>query len=131
MTGDLFHIGHLRAIKQCAKYGLVFVGLLTNRALKGYKPPTIIPYWERKELIDSIKGVYKVVPQHSLNMKNNLLAYNINLVASGDGFEPAELEAIKEAKCEPLEINYYPYQSTTKIREKILTIYGKSDKQKM
>jgi len=99
------------------------VGLLTDRALEGYKK-TIIPYEYRKEIIEAM-GV-SVVPQDSLDCYENLVIYKAEYVASGDGFEPEELEAIKRAGCEVLNIQIDGEKkgqklfSTTKIKNKII-----------
>jgi cytidyltransferase-like protein len=131
MTADILTPGHLRVIQECATYGRVFVGLLTDRALKKYKN-TIFSYKERKEILDSIKYIYKVLPQRSLNCFNNLVKYKINFVASGDGFEPEELEAIKRAKCKKLDIRFKGEKkngklfSSTLVKKKICEKLGYS-----
>ena len=101
MTADLLHVGHLRTIRECQRHGEVIIGLLTEKALEGYKG-TVIPYEERKELLEGF-GV-KVVPQDSLNCFENLMACKADYCASGDGFEPEELEAMRRANCKPLNI---------------------------
>jgi len=126
MTGDLFHVGHLRTIRKCQEYGKVIVGLLTDKALAGYKE-AIIPFEQRKEIIEAVK--VKVVPQNSLNCYDNLIKYKIHLVASGDGFEPEELDAIKRANCKPINIQLNGEQkgqklfSTKQIKQKIYDVF--------
>jgi len=120
MTADLFHVGHLDAIRHCQKYGQVIVGLLTNKALAGYKE-VIIPFKQRAEILAAV-GV-KAVPQNSLNCYDNLIKYHADYCASGDGFEPEELEAIRRAGCKPLSFPYSLRQSTTAIKKKILSLY--------
>lgn len=115
-TFDLFHIGHLRAIKKCAsKCDYLIIGLLD---FPDYKK-TIIPYSERKEIVKSIPFVKEVRKQKSLKM--NLKG--IDLVFSGDGFEPEEIESINKQGCKAVNIGYYAGQSTTKIKEKISRLY--------
>lgn len=120
MSADLLHVGHLRAIRQCAKKGKVIIGLLTDELIKSYKGEPIIPYKERKELLEAIKEVYQVVKQDSLspNLKG------MNYMASGDGFEDLELEAMVKYKCKPLKIKYFDKQSTTKIKNKVVENYA-------
>jgi len=119
-TMDLFHIGHLRAIRKCEKFGKVIIGLLSDEAIKNYKGKTpIIPFIQRKKIIDNIKGSHIAVKQSNINPFLNLKKYKPNFVASGDGFELEELEAIKKVGCRAVHISYYKPQSTTLIKQKI------------
>jgi cytidyltransferase-like protein len=113
MSADLFHIGHLRAIKQCAEKGSVYVGLLTDRLMREYKGEPIIPFKQRKEILEGISEVHKVIEQDSLTPNLEGMTY----LASGDGFEKDELKAL--GKCKLLKLKYCKEQSTTKIKEKI------------
>jgi len=117
MSADVFHIGHLRAIRQCARYGKVIVGLLTDEVIRNYKGEPIIPFNQRKELLEAIPEVYKVVRQTSLNPINFISG--VDYVASGDGWETEELEAIKKVGAQPLNISYCKEQSTSAIKTKI------------
>ena len=66
---DLFHIGHLNIIKrakeQCEH---LIVGVSTDELVKEYKNKyPIIPFEERKEIIESLKYVDEVVPQTTMD----------------------------------------------------------------
>lgn len=115
MSADVFHIGHLRAIRQCFQKGDVIVGLLSDEIIRKYKGEPIIPFEQRKEILKAIPEVYKVVKQDSLtpNLKG------VDYLASGDGFEMAELEAMRKYGCRALKIKYCKEQSSTKIKNKI------------
>jgi len=115
MSADLWHIGHLRAIKQCAKHGEVIVGLLSDGVLKNYKGGCIIPFSQRKEILEAIPEVSKVIKQNELNPIKYLKG--IDFIASGDGWEEDELKAIKKAKVKVLDIEYCKEQSTTQIKD--------------
>ena len=121
MTADLFHIGHLRAIRQCVKYGDVYIGLLTDRVLKDYKGKPIIPFWQRKEILEALPEVKKVIKQDSLNPIKYLKG--MDYIASGDGWEEEELRAIKKLKVKPLNINYCKEQSTTQVKTAIYRLF--------
>jgi glycerol-3-phosphate cytidylyltransferase len=112
MTGDLFHVGHLRAIRKASRRcDYLIVGLLNDPKYK----KTIIPFKERKEIIKALPEVYKVVEQKGLKMNLKGVKY----VFSGDGFEKEELESIEKAGCKAINIGYYKGQSTTNIKKKI------------
>jgi len=113
MTADLFHIGHLRAIRKAKKRcDLLVIGLLDCPEYK----KTVIPFKERKEILEALPEVDYVVRQKSLKMNLE----GVDLVFSGDGFEKEEMEQIKAYKCKAVNIGYYKGQSTTAIK-KLLT----------
>lgn len=109
MTADLFHIGHLRAIRQAKKKcDLLIIGLLDCPKYK----KTIIPFKERKEILEALPEVDGVVRQKSLKMDLK----GVDLVFSGDGFEKEEMEQIKKFGCKAVKIKYYKGQSTSSIK---------------
>ena len=66
MSADLFHHGHLNIIGEAKKLGHVIVGLLTDEAIVSYKRLPLIPYAQRKAIVENIKGVSEVVAQETL-----------------------------------------------------------------
>jgi len=116
MTADLFHIGHLRAIRQAyKKCDYLIIGLLN---CPKYKKP-IISFKERKEILEALPEVCEVRGQKSL--KPNLKG--CDYIFSGDGLEPEEIECAKKYDCKLIKIKYYNGQSTTKIKEKISRLH--------
>lgn len=116
MTADLFHIGHLKAIRQAyKKCDYLIIGLLD---CPSYKKP-IIPFKERKEILEALPEVGEVRRQKSLKPNLN----NCNFVFSGDGFEPDEIKSAEKYNCKPVKIKYYDGQTTTKIKEKVSRLY--------
>ncbi len=52
---DLFHIGHLNALKAAAKYcDMLFIGVFSDRVIQSYKASPIIPEKDRLEIIQHI-----------------------------------------------------------------------------
>ena len=49
-------------IREVRKLRKVIVGLLTDEAIASYKRIPLIPYKERKSIVENIKGVDEVVP---------------------------------------------------------------------
>ena len=130
MTGDLFHMGHLNAINYCyskLEPDFLYIGLLTDRVIEKYKgEKPIIPFEERMSILLHLMHSYGdllVEKQNDINPYKNLVKFNIDTLASGDGFEPIEKEAAKKAGCKLLHFQYYKKQSTTKIKEKIIKQY--------
>lgn len=59
---DPIHIGHIRCFKKAKKLGDKLIVILnTDKFLKKKKGYIFMPYYERKEIIESIKYVDKVV----------------------------------------------------------------------
>ena len=78
MSADLLHQGHINIIKEATKYGEVIIGLLTDKAIASYKRVPYMTYDERKAVIEQVKGVTKVIPQLTLDYKDNLLKLKPN-----------------------------------------------------
>ena len=85
---DMFHIGHLNILKR-AKENCEFliVGVTTDKlALYKNKVP-IIPFIERKQIIEAIKYVDMVIPQESMNKKEVCEKYNVDVIFVGDDWK--------------------------------------------
>ena len=87
MSADLVHPGHLVVLKAGAELGDVTVGVLTDEAVSSYKRLPYMSYEQRKEIIENIKGVTKVVPQETLDYRPNLLKYKPDYVVHGDDWK--------------------------------------------
>jgi cytidyltransferase-like protein len=112
MTADLFHVGHLMTIRQAkSECDYLTIGLLDCPEYK----KTVIPFNERKQLLEALPEVDRVVRQKSLYM--NLKGYD--KVFTGDGFSWEELESINKYGCEQIILDFPRIQSTTNIKEKI------------
>ena len=87
MSADLVHPGHLNIINNGAKYGDVVIGLLTDEAIASYKRVPYMNYDQRAEVISSIKGVSKVIPQNTLDYSKNLIELKPDFVLHGDDWK--------------------------------------------
>lgn len=84
MSADLVHPGHIKLIKNAATLGQVTVGLLTDKAIASYKRLPFMAYEERKTVVESLRNVTSVVPQHTLDYSDNLIALKPDFVVHGD-----------------------------------------------
>jgi len=84
MSADLVHPGHLNIIKKAAELGEVTIGLLTDAAIASYKRLPYMTFEQRKEVMENIKGVSRVVPQTTLDYVPNLEQYKPDYVVHGD-----------------------------------------------
>lgn len=87
MSADLVHPGHLNIINEAKKLGDVTVGLLTDKAIASYKRLPALKYEQRKIVIENIKGVSEVVPQHELDYSANLRMLKPDFVVHGDDWQ--------------------------------------------
>jgi len=134
MSCEILHIGHVLAIREAKKYGNVIIGLLSDEVIeeyKGHKP--IMTYKHRAELLISLMETHSVLRQKTLKPDPNLLKeLNIRYIASGDGFEPEEIEAAEEAGVSTLDIRLPNEKegekkySTTNIKNKVIKQWQKN-----
>ena len=105
MSVTLLHHGHIRILKKASHYGQVIVALTKDKEIKkfkGYK--TEMNFFQRKEILESIRYVHSVVPSNFIiNNKNGFLAKNyaewkknlIELIDDSDKRAKIGLEAKK------------------------------------
>lgn len=123
-TWDLFHIGHLNILKQSFAEGdKLVVGVSTDELVQTYKKTKpVIPFEERKEIIESISFVDEVVPQHNLNDPNILEEWDIDIVTIGDDWKGKGCPQQEYMENNNIKLVYIPYTkhvSSTKIKNKI------------
>ena len=87
MSADLLHPGHINIINEAAKLGDLTVGVLTDTAIASYKRLPFMTYEQRKKVVENIKGVSKVVPQETLDYRDNLNALKPDIVVHGDDWK--------------------------------------------
>ena len=88
-TYDLFHIGHLRLLKMVKSLSKnLIVGVSTDEFNTKKSKKTIIPYDQRKEIIENIKCVDLVIPEISWEQKvDDIKKYSINAFAMGSDWK--------------------------------------------
>ena len=96
MSADLVHHGHLNIIKKAQALGYVIVGLLTDAAIASYKRLPLLPYKQRKMIVENIKGVDEVVPQETLDYVLNLRKIKPDFVVHGDDWKTGVQEETRQ-----------------------------------
>ena len=127
MSADLIHPGHLNIINKASELGEVTVGLLTDEAIASYKRLPYLEFEQRKQIIESIKGVSKVIAQETLDYGPNLLKMKPDFVVHGDdwkeGIQSATrsevIKVIHQWGGELVEVPYTVGISSTKINKSI------------
>ena len=125
LIGDVLHAGHVRLIKEGAKYGDVIIGLLTNKACAELNDIPFIDYKKRKEVIESLSHVSKVIEQTSASYLKNLNYLKPDYVIHGDDwkntyqkkYREEVVSFFKKNKGKLIEIPYSNDVNAIKIKE--------------
>lgn len=116
---DLFHIGHLNLLRNAkAECEYLIVGVLTDELVAFYKKePPFIPCNERKDIIESIKYVDKVVLVNRTNISKMKAweLYHFDCLFSGNDWqnEQSWLEDKKRLNAVGSDIFFFPYTQST------------------
>ncbi|MBQ6781945.1 MAG: phosphoenolpyruvate mutase [Treponema sp.] len=130
ITGDIIHPGIINIINEGAKRGELTIGLLTDSAIVSHKRLPYLTYDQRKQVVENIKGVAKVVPQEDWSYVPNLKKYKPDIMIHGDDWKTNYLskireecfEVIKEWGGEIVEIPYTKGINSTALAENASTI---------
>lgn len=91
---DIFHVGHLRYLKESANYGdILVVGVNSDasiKRLKGNKRP-IVPQNERMELLSSLSFVTYVVPFDEDTPYEIIKKIKPDIITKGGDYNPDEV----------------------------------------
>jgi cytidyltransferase-like protein len=124
---DLFHIGHLNAIRQCAALGdLVIIGVTGDADATQYKRPPIISQCDRADIVKALAEVHDVIcPCPLIVTRDFMKQHNIDLVVHGfcneeDAARQKEFFAVPMQLGQFQQISYYHGLSTTDIMNKII-----------
>ena len=85
MSCSILHHGHIRLLKKASKFGRVIVALTSDSEIKKYKKITPeLNFKRRKEILDSIKYVSKVI-KSNFNITEKFLKKNkLDLLVHGN-----------------------------------------------
>jgi glycerol-3-phosphate cytidylyltransferase len=118
-TFDLFHIGHLRLLKRVKELGNhLSVSISTDEfnSVKGKK--TLIPYEQRKEIVENIKCVDLVIPETCWEQKiEDIKKYEIDIFAMGNDWD-GKFDFLKEY-CEVIYLPRTEDISSTEIKKQM------------
>ena len=114
---DLFHIGHLniirRAKEQCDH---LIVGVSTDELVKEYKNKyPIIPYEERKQIVEALKYVDEVVPQTTMDKYAAWENLHYEALFHGDDWKNSDMynKYVEEFEGTGVEFVFLPHTEGT------------------
>ena len=135
LSADILHEGHINILKTASLYGNVIVGLLTDEAIASYKNIPSLNFKKRKVVVENIKFVSKVIPQHTLDYVENLNLIKPNYVVHGDDWKigvqkktrDRVIKTLKKWSGKLIEPKYTKNISSTSIKNKISNILSTPD----
>lgn len=114
-TFDLFHLGHLRILQRARELGdflIVAVSSDEFNAVKGKK--CVYPYEHRAQIVQAIKYVDKVIPEHNWEQKIKDVTENeVDTFVMGDDWK-GKFDFLK-VYCEVVYLDRTKDISTTQI----------------
>ena len=123
---DMFHIGHLNILKKSKEYcDFLIVGVSTDELVEKYKHKTpVIPYEQRREIVEAIKYVDRVVPQINMDKLQAWEKYRFEVIFHGDDWKNSEMykQVENEMKQKGVDLVFIPHTegvSSTIIYRKI------------
>ena len=121
-SSDLLHGGHMAILGRAARLGKLTVGVMSDEAVASYKRFPLIPYEERKALLENVRGVSRVVRQDSLSYREVLETYRPDIVVHGDnwreGFQkPLREEVLRILSSYGGRLVEFPYSADPKYKE--------------
>jgi len=130
VSADLVHHGHINIINEARKLGDVTLGLLTDKAIADYRKLPYLSYEQRKVIMENIKGVNEVIPQHTHDYTDNLKMLRPDYVVHGDDWKEGSqrqvrdkvIEVLKEWGGQLVEIPYTGGVSSTDMDKRLQDI---------
>jgi phosphoenolpyruvate phosphomutase len=96
MIGDIIHPGIINIVREAAKHGDVLVGLFTDKAIASHKRLPYLSYEQRREVVENLKGVSRVVPQDEWSYVPNLRKYRPDFIIHGDDWKNGPESSLRE-----------------------------------
>ncbi len=121
-SADMLHSGHMAIIKKAQTLGRLTIGVLSDEAVASYKRFPLIPFEERKSLIENISGVERVVEQKTLSYADILRRLQPDYVVHGDDCVAGVKRPIRDEVVSVLaeyggELVEFPYSRDAKYDE--------------
>ena len=96
MTADIIHPGIINILNEAAKRGEVIVGLLTDSAIAPHKRLPYLTYEQRRQVVENLKGVSRIVSQEEWSYVPNLRKYKPDYIIHGDDWKTGPLSKIRQ-----------------------------------
>ena len=121
-SADILHGGHLAILHKAAALGSLTVGVLSDSAVASFKRYPLVPYEERKALLESIRGVERVVCQDTLSYRGVIERLHPDIIVHGDDWREGFQKPLRDEVIALLaeyggQLVEFPYSSDEKYKE--------------
>ena len=124
---DVIHEGHLLYLRNAKAIagvdGRLIVGVLTDEAVMEKKERPIMPFRERLKIAESIKFIDLVVPQETYSPLPNVRGIKPNVLQESSSHDRKMINEARKCMAELggrlIVTPYFPFQSSSRIKEKI------------
>lgn len=123
---EIINWGHVKAFERAKKLGdILILALNTNRLLKKYKKrDAVLPWYQKKKILESIRWVDKVIPAHNASPLSLLKKYNADVFVLTKEWEHAHADSIAYMKAKGGKVVFSTYYkkvvSTSEIKRRLL-----------
>lgn len=109
-TFDILNWGHCKAFEMCKRYGdYLIVGLNTDKLVRSYKQrEPVLPYVQKKFILESIKYVDNVIPVHHFSPMNILKEITPDVFCVGNEWVGVHKKEISFVRDYGGEIRFIP-----------------------
>lgn len=116
-TFDLFHIGHYNLLKRAHDLGdYLIVGLSTDEFNLLKHKDSILPFAERKTILEALRIVDEVIPEENWEQKKvDIVKHDISVFVMGNDWK-GKFDELKEF-CEVIYLPRTENISTTALKE--------------
>jgi glycerol-3-phosphate cytidylyltransferase len=123
-TFDMFHTNHLKMINYARGLAdVLIVGVSTDELVCSYKAHPIIPFNERFQIIEALKAVDIVIPQHTLDHTEIVKKLHIDAFVVGDDWY-GKYDYLNDLG---VKVFYFPYGNGISSSSLKKTIYENYD----
>ncbi len=119
-TFDLLHVGHVRLLQRAKELGIyLIVGLSTDEFNQLKHKSSFLPYAQRKEILEAIRYVDKVIPETCWEQKvDDVKKYGVDVFVMGDDWK-GEFDFLRQY-CEVVYLSRTKDISTTDLKVRML-----------
>lgn len=125
---DMFHIGHLNILKRAKEQcDFLIVGVTTDELCYSRKDKyPIINQNDRKEIVEAIKYVDKVIFQEDMNKNKVIKKYNVDVVFVGSDWKNTQTwnnyeKEFSKINCKVVYLEHTDGISSSLLRQKIIS----------
>ncbi len=118
-TFDMFHVGHLRLLKRAKEFGdELIVAVSTDKFNMKKNKKVLIPFEQRKEIVESVKYVDRCIAETTWEQKvEDIKRHNVDVLVMGDDWR-GKFDYLNEY-CEVIYVERTQNISTTQLKKSL------------